>query len=417
MIIENIVFNIFAIALFINILIKIIRTKDKIYIGILIAQIIGMIFGLISLILGEKTNITIISLKYLLAIMLPLAVTIIEIKLKPFNQLMYILFAKYLMHFEKENEAKKLLIEIEEKYPECYDAHQMLGEIYEQTGLIEKAIDEYVYAIDINKQDYESYYRVAKMLKGQNKEDQAKQMLESLLEKKQDMTGASVLLGEILINTGMYKEAANIYEEALKLNPTDFDLNCSLGMVYSLLNDFPSAKMYYEKASELNSMKHVLGYSLAEIALIYKDLEEAEKRFQLASEDEELSADSYFELSKIALIKKDRQKAINYLNLALEIDKKKIHAKMKKDSIFIPIIAKVTIPKNSEMKKKEDEIFKLTKTETKVKEYLESMSDLTRNLSYSDMKFVKKYQNKKQENYEKKEQENKLKEVQKEHNT
>ena len=416
MIIENIMFTIFAIIMLVNMMIKIIRTKDKIYIGILAIQIIGMVLGLISVILGTKTNTVIISLKYLLAVILPLLVLVIDIKIQPFNQLVYICVVKYLIHFEKENEAKKLLLKIEEKYPDCYSVHQMLGEIYENSGLVEKAIDEYVYAIDINKQDYESYYRVAKMLKGQKKDEQAKQMLESLLAKKQDMTGASVLLGEILIDTGMYKEAANIYEEALKLNPTDFDLNCSLGMVYSLLNDFQSAKMYYERAAELNSMKHVLGYSLAEIALIYKDLDEAEQKFLEASEEEELSADSYFELSKIELIRKDKEKAINYLNLALEIDKKKISTKMKKDQIFIPILAKVTIPKNSDMKPKEDEIFKLTKTEIKVKEYLENMSDLTRNLGYSDMKFVKKYQKEKQEEHIKQE-ERKIEQKHKEHNS
>ena len=45
-----------------------------------------------------------------------------------------------------------------------------------------------------------------------------------------------------------YKEAVNIYTEALKYNPTSFDLNYNLGIVYTMLNDFPNAKVCYEKA-------------------------------------------------------------------------------------------------------------------------------------------------------------------------
>ena len=40
-----------------------------------------------------------------------------------------------------------------------------------------------------------------------------------------------------------YKEAAAIYIEALKYNPISFELNYELGIVYTMLNDFPNAKI------------------------------------------------------------------------------------------------------------------------------------------------------------------------------
>ena len=175
--------------------------------------------------------------------------------------------------------------------------------------------------------------------------------------------------GDILIDMEMYKEAVNVYQDALKYNPYSYDLNYNLGIAYTMLNDFQSAKIAYEKAADINNLAYALKYDLAEIALIYKEIEEAEKKFLEAINEEELSADSYYELSKIALIKNDKDTAIKYVNTAIDIDSKKIVAKVKKDPIFIPIMAKISIPFNLENREdfegKKEKV--LSKKEIKVK--------------------------------------------------
>ena len=110
-------------------------------------------------------------------------------------------------------------------------------------------------------------------------------MLVNLLNKKPEYEKASLLLGELLIKNEMYKEAANIYQEALRYNPTSYEMNYNLGIAYTMLNDFQNAKICYEKAAELNSLAYNAKYSLAEIALIYKELEEAEKYFMQAIDE------------------------------------------------------------------------------------------------------------------------------------
>ncbi len=193
--------------------------------------------------------------------------------------------------------------------------------------------------------------------------------------------------GDILIDLEMYKEAVNVYQDALKYNPHSYDLNYSLGMAYTMLNDFQNAKICYEKAAQINTVAYLAKYNLAEIALIYKDIKEAEKRFLEAVEDDELSADGYYELSKIALMNGDKDTAIKYVNLAIDIDSEKIVARVKKEPIFIPIMARISIPFNLESRKgKED---KITKKEEKVKEHLEEMSEITRHLSYNDINLLK----------------------------
>ena len=58
-------------------------------------------------------------------------------------------------------------------------------------------------------------------------------------------------------------------EEALKYNPTSYDLNYNLGIVYTMLNDFQSAKICYEKAAQLNSLSYNSKYSASLCAYEY----------------------------------------------------------------------------------------------------------------------------------------------------
>lgn len=76
-------------------------------------------------------------------------------------------------------------------------------------------------------------------------------MLFNLLNKKPEMYEASILLGEILINSEMYKEAVNVYQEALRYNPISYDLNYNLGIAYTMLNDFQNAKYVMKKQLKL----------------------------------------------------------------------------------------------------------------------------------------------------------------------
>ena len=72
-------------------------------------------------------------------------------------------------------------------------------------------------------------------------------------------------MGDILCEEERFKEAANVYQDALKNNPGNNDIYYSLGMVYTMLNDFQKAKEYYNTAAEINSMLYNAKFSLAQI--------------------------------------------------------------------------------------------------------------------------------------------------------
>ena len=387
MIVEQLIFTVISFAIFVYMFLKMIRNNDTSYVTILVLEAVGIALNFVEVLFDVKLNIVFIILKYVFAILLPIAIIILEKRNVRLFEGIGLLKVKLLIMFGNTKKAKQILLGILEKNPNSYKAHLYLAKLYEEEGGMRRAIDEYVHAIDLNKQDYESYYKVADLLNQLNKKDEAAQMLSNLLNKKPDNLEASELLGQILIEKEMYKEAANVYQEALKYSPLSYEINYNLGMVYTMLNDFQNAKICYEKAANINSLAYNSKYSLAEIALIYKDLEEAEKKFQEVLEDEELSADAYYELSKIYLMKGNKDIAIKYANTAIDVDSKKIVEKIKKDPIFIPIFAKLSIPFNLE--EKEDETKNLSEIEIKSKEHLEEMVEITRSLSYQDIDLLK----------------------------
>lgn len=398
MLVEQIIFTFISFAIFVLMFFRMIKNNDTTYVVILVLEAIGISLNFLEVLFDIKLNMIFVIIKYILAILLPILIIILEKKGISLLEMVNIQKAKIAMNLGDNKKAKQALLKILDKNPNSYKAHLMLAQVYENEGGMRKAIDEYVQAIDLNKKDYDSYYKVAKLLDGLDKKEEASEMLYSLLNKKPEMTDASILLGEILIENEMYKEAVNVYQDALRFDQVNYDLYYNLGIAYTMLNDFQNAKTCYEKAAEINSLLHNAKYSLAEIALIYKDLEEAERRFLETIEDEELSADAYYELAKIYLIKGDKETAIKYINTAIDANSKKIVEKVKKDPIFIPIMAKISIPFNLEEPEKEENANVLKEKEIKAKEHLEEMSELTRNLSYNDINLLKKNGRKKEDN-------------------
>ena len=392
MLIEQLLFIFISFAIFVYMFFRMIKRNDTSYVAVLVIEAMGIALNFLEVLFDVKLNTLFIIIKYVLAVLLPIIIIILEKQGIYLCEIINLAKAKIYYMLNNNKKAKDALLSLLEKNQNSYKAHKFLAEIYEKEGGMRRAIDEYVHAIDIDKHDYSSYYKVAELLNGLDKKQEAAEMLFNLLNKKPDNYKASMLLGDILLDTEMYKEAVNVYQEALKYNPYSYDINYNLGIAYTMLNDFQSAKIAYEKAAEINSLAYALNYDLAEIALIYKEIEEAEKKFLEAINEEELAADSYYELSKIALIKNDKDTAIKYINTAIDIDSKKIVAKVKKDPIFIPIMARISIPFNLE-NMEQDKVSTLSKKEIKAKEHLEEMSEITRHLSYNDINLLKKNKN------------------------
>ena len=353
MIIEKLIFNFLALFFFVFIFFKMIRKNDTSYITILIIQMIGISLNFLEIIFNIFTEISNKIIMYLFSVILPLIICYLETKNIVFLEIKNITLAKICMMLKLDKKAKKLLIDLVTKYPENYKGHKMLGRIYKKEGGMRKAIDEYVKAIDIKNNDYDTYYKIAFLLQELDKNKEAETMLTNLIKIKPDYYEASNLLGEVLCKQNRFKEAINIYMDALKYRPEDYELYYNLGIVYTMINDFQNAKMCYEKAAQINHELYNAHYSLGQLALLSHDLDLAEKYFTESLYGEEVEAKSYFQLAKIYMAKNNKEKAIIFINKAIELDIQ-YSKKIDEEPIFMPIRKYIIIPEQAHEEQKNE---------------------------------------------------------------
>lgn len=381
--IEKILFNLIAFSLFINIfLLKLIKKNDTTYLYIIILEAIGIAINFISILFNIWNSIFIKILMYLLAIIIPIVVIILEKKGINVSESINILISKMYCILGNTKKAKDQLINSAEIYPNSYKVHKMLADIYEKEGGIRKAVDEYSRVIEIKTDAYDVEYKLATLLTDLKRKDEATQVLNNILSKKPEYIDATNLLGEILCEQQKYKEAVSVYAGALKYNPNNYDLYYNLGLVYTMLNDFQSAKECYDKAAEINHELYNGYYCLGKISLLYRDIELAEEYFAKALMGE-LEADAYYELAKIYMIKNEKDKAIIFINKAIELDGKYVDI-VKDEPIFLIIKQYINLPINVLEETKKD--VKLTEKEKMTLEHLEETYELTKSLSVNELK-------------------------------
>ncbi len=343
MLVENIIFSVLAFYLFIVMFFKMIKKIDMVYVIILIIQAIGILINFIEIIFTLKYSIITNTLIYLISVIIPLLIIILEKNGKNLSEYIYLKLAKFYSKIGNTKKCKKILISLIDKQPKSYLAHRMLAEVYEKEGGMRKAIDEYVISVDLNKKDYDSYYKISYLLNELDKKEDAIVMLNNLLSKKPQYIDATMLLGDILSSQERYKEALNVYTNGLKYSPNNYELYYNMGIIYTMLNDFPNAKICYEKAATINSILYHAYYSLGQINLIEMDLDEAEKYFTKSLEDKEQEPDAYYKLGKIYMLRGDHDNAVKFVNLAIELDNNYIKI-ANQEPIFIPVKSRFQMP-------------------------------------------------------------------------
>ena len=192
---EKLVFNLLACSLFIIIFFKIIRKDDANYIGLLVLQAIGITISFVEIRLGiDISNFTVATIRYILSILIPFAIVVMEIKGLNFSEILSVIAAKFFMMIGDTKTAKTILVKLVSKYPESYYGHKYLAECYEKEGGMRKAIDEYVKVLDIRGDDYKTYFKISKLLNDLGKKNEAIEMLNILVKQKPELYEANKML-------------------------------------------------------------------------------------------------------------------------------------------------------------------------------------------------------------------------------
>lgn len=385
MLVEKLLFNVVAFSLFVFIFFKLIRKNDTTYVTILVIEAIGILLNFIEILMSLETIWIYKGIMYTFAILIPIAVLILESKGINFSESINLFKSKIYGILGNTKKQKEILANLAEKYPESILAHKMLAEVYEKEGGMRKAVDEYVKVIELNGKDYNTYYKISFLLKELDRKDESIVMLNNLLKAKPDHFDAMQLLGDVLCEEGRYKEALNTYSDMLKYYPNSYEAYYNMGMAYTLLTDFANAKSCYEKAAGINTLLYNAYYSLAQINLIYGDLDEAELYFQKSLLEKTTEAGAYYNLAKIAMLKGDKDKALQYVNVAIETDNK-FSKIAEEEPVFIPIKVAIKFNNDENTKKKEET---LTPNELRVKEHLEKTYRISGAISKNDINLAR----------------------------
>jgi len=203
----KIFFYTISIALFVIMFIKLMRKNDTIYLASIIAQAIGILINFIGLIFKIELNLFFIILTYLISVILPIFILVCEYNKIDITEKIYMMIANMYLFRKDDKNAKKILIALIERNDESKSAHKMLAEIYEKEGGLRKAIDEYVKVVDLDQNAYDSYYKIAVLLKELGNNEDSMDMLAKLVNKKPDYLEASIALSDMLCENERYKEA------------------------------------------------------------------------------------------------------------------------------------------------------------------------------------------------------------------
>ncbi len=194
----KIFFYVISIAFFVIMFIKMMKKNESIYLTSLILQAIGIGIHFIGLVFKINLNLFFILLIYTVSVILPIFIIVCEYNHINLTEKIYIILAKFYIARNDYKNAKKLLLYLIEKNDNSKNAHKMLAEIYEKEGGLRKSIDEYVKVVDLDAQAYDSYFKIATLLKELGNIEDSVDMLTKLVNKKPDYLEASLALCDAL---------------------------------------------------------------------------------------------------------------------------------------------------------------------------------------------------------------------------
>lgn len=178
----------------------------------------------------------------------------------------------------KENYEKALALD-----PDLTEVKAPLGIIYYQEGLIDKAEQYITAAMNEGEKNAETQYFYGLILyKKQDKDQEAKQALETSLALDDDNAEAHYYLGATLTRLGDVERAIEEYKKATSIDPTFVNAWFDLGVAYYNKELYDEAIAAFEKSIKLNSNqseeeKRIYAESFANLAETYRQTEQYDK--------------------------------------------------------------------------------------------------------------------------------------------
>ncbi len=198
-------------------------------------------------------------------------------------------------------EALSLLEKLEEKDDVSYN---LLGLIFLANKEIDQAIEYFNKALSINeREEYKLNLAIALQMKGEVEE--AKEILEKLIENGYKTAEVKYNLGKIALKEGNYVEALKNFHEAWKLDRFDTYVMEKIANVYIRMRRYEDANLILNKALNVRPDDPILWLDKAKVAIGMERYDLAKQcvdKVELLTDDEDI-------IGKISELKKEIENA------------------------------------------------------------------------------------------------------------
>ena len=209
MLLERLIYCILCILLVGYIAKKALKGKSNLNIGLLGFQIIGAIVEILTLINGMYPDNIMKAYILIINVIIPSVIFILDYKKIDASELFLEQFGNLYMRKGKYEKAIANFTKAAEKKP-SNKLYVKLGKAYNAIGDRRTAFDRFAKAIELDRNDYKSYYEIGIIFNELGKKNDAQIVLDNTLRIKPDFTPASELLAVVLCSQNKYDEAINV---------------------------------------------------------------------------------------------------------------------------------------------------------------------------------------------------------------
>ncbi len=184
------------------------------------------------------------------------------------------------------------------------DAYKNYASAHKHLGNTDKAIEALLHIEDLSPTDNERTLLLGELLLQTGRVDEAKKHLSALIRRciRDERNSISQRVGEIYLQKGLFKEAEDIYSVCVRNNPHDIELSNRLAIALRQQKKYDEAERCYMTILRRNPRNPVIYFNVAVLNLAKHDFERAEKYFRKA-----LIFDPDFQEAKDMLLKMGEQ--------------------------------------------------------------------------------------------------------------
>lgn len=222
-------------------------------------------------------------------------------------------------YLDRSDEAIKFLMKEVDKNPYSIAAWMSLGNCYLRLDLLEKAIEQYEYALAIDQHYDKAYVNIATIL---NELGRYKDCMETIEEAFRNNVSKPILYclyGEALAMTNNKLEAVSNFKKAIEMDDNIAEAYAGLGSIFCKENDHLSAIKFLKHAHKLSPYNTDYLFELAEQSNKLEKYDDTIKYLKTIEEIFPYDINLYIAYMEVYILQENIEEAVKSIEKGLDI--------------------------------------------------------------------------------------------------